>query len=124
MTKRIEMLDELGNVVHPITESENVIMSNGQTLVEALNGDGSSKPVVTHNESSFKVGKGDADVSSSVVDGFTPSMTFQGETYQNILPEPSLRNTMNNGVATQPLNQGFDDVNVIDGVFKQGVLSG
>lgn len=105
------------------TKAEYVTLSDGNNLEEVLNND-LTTPTVTHEETSFKVGVGDVNVSSSVVDGEVGRMVIKGKTYQNILPEPSLRNSMTNGKSMQKLNEGYENVNVVDGVAKSAILKG
>ena len=60
---------------------------------------------------------------SSYVEGIN-KLEVQGETLHNILPEPSLRNVIDRERTVQKLNEGYDDVNVVEGVFKNAVLEG
>ena len=55
-------------------------------------------------------------------DGYE-KFVIEGQTYQNILPEPTLRNSVKN-VKMQKINEGYDNVNVVDGVAKSAILSG
>ena len=50
-------------------------------------------------------------------------VVFKGETLVNILPQPSLRNKMEN-ISTQRLNEGHDEVVVVDGEYKSAILTG
>ena len=50
-------------------------------------------------------------------------VVFKGETLINILPQPSLRNKMEN-ISTQRLNEGHDEVVVADGAYKSAILTG
>lgn len=77
-----------------------------------------------HNTTSWKVGQGDSDVSETIVDSSVASMTIKGQTYQNILPNPSLQNSTTNGKSMQKLNEGCDSVNTVDGVCKSAILKG
>ena len=86
MAKKIEMLNDQQEVVHPLTSSDCVIMENGKTLEEVM-GDGIATPTVTHEGASFQVGVGDSNI--EVVDGDVADMTLEGQTYQNILPKPT-----------------------------------
>ena len=105
------------------TKAEYVTLSDGNDLQKVLDND-LTTPTVTHEETSFKVGVGDVNVSSSVVDGESSKVVIKGKTYQNILPEPSLRNSMTNGKSMQKLNEGYENVNVVDGVAKSAILKG
>ena len=107
----------------PETSANCVILSDGNDLQKVLDND-LTNPTVVHEETSFKVGVGDIDVSGSIVDGEVGRMVIKGQTYQNILPEPSLRNSMTNGKTMQKLNEGYDSVNTVDGVCKSAILSG
>lgn len=121
----IELLieDENGSqqVAYPFVNANHVSVSNGMSVGEMLDGD-VSMPSVTHDTTAIKVGVGDIDVSSSVVDS-TVNMTIKGQTYQNILPDPSLRNKMV-GKSMQRLNEGYDSIETIDGVSKSAILKG
>ena len=50
-------------------------------------------------------------------------VVFKGETLVNILPQPSLRNKMEN-TSMQRLNEGHDEVVVADGEYKSAILKG
>ena len=110
-------------VVYPFVEYDHVTMENGMDIMSMIRDDVST-PTVTHNTTSWKVGQGDSDVSESIVDSSVASMTIKGQTYQNILPSPSLRNSMTNGKTMQKLNEGYDSVSTVDGVCKSAILSG
>ena len=51
------------------------------------------------------------------------SCKLYGETLQNILPKPSLKNSMVSK-SMQKLNEGYDNINVVDGVAKSAILKG
>lgn len=117
---KVEVYDK-DQLIYPFIESDHVTFSNGMKITEMLD-QSISMPTVTHEDLSFKVGVGDQDVSSSVVDS-TVNMTIKGQTYQNILPEPTLRNEMQ-GKSMQRLNEGYDNIEVVDGVSKSAILKG
>ena len=110
-------------VAYPLVEADHVSLSNGMDIDTMIAQD-VSMPTVAHEDLSFKVGVGDQDVSSAIVDGSVAEMAIKGQTYQNILPEPSLRNSMTNGKTMQKINEGYDSVEVVDGVGKSAILSG
>lgn len=116
--------DDLGNenIIYPFVESNHVSFDNGMTIQNMIAQDVST-PIVVHDTTSFKVGVGDSDISNSVVDSSVGSMTIKGQSYQNIIPDPSLRNKTS-GNAMQKFNIGYDNVNVVDGVVKSAILSG
>ena len=118
---KVEVYDK-DQLIYPFIESDHVTFSNGMKITEMLD-QSISMPKVTHEDSSFKVGVGDQDVSSSIVDSSVADMTIKGQTYQNILPEPTLRNKMI-GKSMQRLNEGYDNIEVVDGVSKSAILSG
>ena len=105
------------------SDGKDVYLEDG-TTVEELLVDDMFTPTVTHETTNFKVGVGDSDISQNIVDGDMVKMTIKGQTYQNILPEPSLRNSMENGKSMQKFNNGYDSVNVVDGVGKSAILKG
>ena len=47
-----------------------------------------------------------------------------GDTLLNVLPSPSLKNSMGYNTSTQKLNKGYENINVVDGEFKEAILSG
>lgn len=118
---KVEVYDK-DQLIYPFIESDHVTFSNGMKITEMLD-QSISMPKVTHEDSSFKVGVGDQDVSSAIVDSSVAEMTIKGQTYQNILPEPTLRNEMQ-GKSMQRLNEGYDNIEVVDGVSKSAILSG
>ena len=121
--ERIENGQYVEQVVYPFVEYDHVAMENGMDIMSMIRDDVST-PMVTHNTTSWKVGQGDSDVSETIVDSSVGDMTIKGQTYQNILPNPSLRNSMTNGKTMQKLNEGYDSVNTVDGVCKSAILSG
>ena len=121
--EQIENGQIVEHVAYPYVEYEHVTMENGMDIMSMIRDDVST-PTVTHNATSWKVGQGDSDVSESIVDSSVASMTIKGQTYQNILPNPSLRNSMTNGKTMQKLNEGYDSVNTVDGVCKSAILKG
>lgn len=108
-------------VTYPYTKKEHVQFENGMNIDEFV-GQDIATPTITHNTTAIKVGVGDSDVSSSVVDS-TVNMTIKGQTYQNILPDPTLRNEMQ-GKSMQRLNEGYDSIETVDGVSKSAILKG
>ena len=121
--ERIENGQYVEQVAYPYVEYEHVTMENGMDIMSMIRDDVST-PTVTHNTTSWKVGQGDSDVSETIVDSSVANMTIKGQTYQNILPSPSLRNSMTNGKTMQRLNEGYDSVNTVDGVCKSAILKG
>ena len=97
-SKKIQLYTDRDKTIEasPETSANCVILSDGNDLQKVLDND-LTTPTVVHEETSFKGGVGDVNVSSSVVDGEVGRMVIKGKTYQNILPEPSLRNSMTNG---------------------------
>lgn len=108
-------------VAYPYSKKEHVQFENGMNIDEFV-GQDIATPTITHDTTAIKVGVGDSDVSGSVVDG-TVNMTIKGQTYQNILPEPTLRNEMQ-GKSMQRLNEGYDSIETVDGVSKSAILKG
>ena len=86
MAKKIELLNDQQEVVHPLTSADCVIMENGETLDKVM-GDGIATPTITHEGTSFQVGVGDSNI--EVVDGDVAGMIIKGQSYQNILPKPT-----------------------------------
>lgn len=120
--KKVEVYDKK-QLIYPFIENDHVTFSNGMKVSEMLD-QGISMPTITHNETSFKVGVGDSDVSSSIVDSSVSKMVIKGQTYQNILPEPSTHVLTNNKEMFK-VNEELDaNVEVVDGVAKSAILSG
>lgn len=110
-------------VAYPFVESDHVSLSNGMDIDTMIRQD-VSMPTVTHEDLSFKVGVGDQDVSSAIVDSSVAEMTIKGQTYQNILPEPSTHVLTNNKEMFK-VNEGLDpNVEIVDGVSKSAILKG
>ena len=118
---KVEVYDK-DQLIYPFIESDHITFSNGMKITEMLD-QSISMPKVTHEDSSFKVGVGDQDVSSAIVDSSVADMTIKGQTYQNILPDPTLRNEMQ-GKSMQRLNEGYDSIEAVDGVSKSAILKG
>lgn len=108
-------------VAYPYTKKEHVQFENGMNIDEFV-GQDIATPTITHDTTAIKVGVGDSDVSNSVVDS-TVNMTIKGQTYQNILPDPTLRNEMQRK-SMQRLNEGYDSIETVDGVSKSAILKG
>ena len=119
---KVEVYDK-DQLIYPYIESDHVTFSNGMKVGEMLD-QSISMPTVTHEDLSFKVGVGDQDVSSAIVDSSVSEMTIKGKTYQNILPEPSTHVLTNNKEMFK-VNGGLDsNVEIVDGVSKSAILSG
>ena len=124
-SKKIQLYTDRANTIEasPETSANCVILSDGNDLQKVLDND-LTNPTVVHEETSFKVGAGDIDVSSSVVDGEVGRMVIKGKTYQNILPEPSTHVLTNNKEMFK-VNEGLDpNVEIVDAVSKSAILSG
>lgn len=124
-SKKIQLYTDRANTIEasPETSANCVILSDGNDLQKVLDND-LTNPTVVHEETSFKVGVGDIDVSSSVVDGEVGRMVVKGKTYQNILPEPSTHVLTNNKEMFK-VNEGLDpNVEIVDAVSKSAILSG
>ena len=124
-SKKIQLYTDRANTIEasPETSANCVILSDGNDLQKVLDND-LTNPTVVHEETSFKVGVGDIDVSSSVVDGEVGRMVIKGQTYQNILPEPSTHVLTNNKEMFK-VNEGLDpNVEIVDAVSKSAILSG
>ena len=90
--KKVEILSNGQEVLHPITDGDCVIFSDGQTLTQKLSEDDSVKytPEVTNSSPMFKVGEGNTvDYSDNVLDGAYERATLQGQTYVNYIQESS-----------------------------------
>lgn len=110
-------------VAYPFVEADHISLSNGMDIDTMIRQD-VSMPTVTHEDLSFKVGVGDQDVSSAIVDSSVAEMTIKGKTYQNILPEPSTH-VLSNNKEMFKVNEGLDpNVEIVDGVSKSAILSG
>ena len=110
-------------VAYPFVEKDHVVFGNGMGIEEVIEQD-VSMPTVTHEEVSFKVGVGDQDVSSSVVDSSVGEMVIKGKTYHNILPEPSTH-VLTNSKEMFKVDEGLDpNVEIVDGVAKSAILKG
>lgn len=119
---KVEVYDK-DQLIYPFIESDHVTFSNGMKVSEMLD-QSISMPTVTHEDLSFKVGVGDQDMSSAIVDSSVAEMTIKGKTYQNILPEPSTHVLTNNKEMFK-VNEGLDpNVEIVDGVSKSAILSG
>ena len=119
---KVEVYDK-DQLIYPFIESDHVTFSNGMKVSEMLD-QSISMPTVTHEDLSFKVGVGNQDVSSAIVDSSASEMTIKGKTYQNILPEPSTHVLTNNKEMFK-VNEGLDsNVEIVDGVAKSAILKG
>lgn len=124
-SKKIQLYTDRDKTIEasPETSANCVILSDGNDLQKVLDND-LTNPTVVHEETSFKVGVGDIDVSSSVVDGEVGRMVIKGKTYQNILPEPSTH-VLSNNKQMFKVNEGLDsNVEIVDAVSKSAILKG
>ena len=90
--KKVEILSNGQEVLHPITDGDCVIFSDGQTLNQKLSEDDEKKysPEVTNSSPMFKVGEGNTvDYSANVLDGAYERAVLTGQTYTNNIQEPS-----------------------------------
>lgn len=119
---KVEVYDK-DQLIYPYIESDHVTFSNGMKVSEMLD-QSISMPTVVHEDLSFKVGVGDQDVSSAIVDSSVSEMTIKGKTYQNILPEPSTHVLTNNKEMFK-VNEGLDpNVEIVDAVSESAILKG
>ena len=113
-------LDGTETDLNPLTESQYVLMENGQTVQEILSDRDSDKytPVITNSSSTFKVGQGDnVDLSSSMKEGAYDSCVLKGKTMVNCIQEPSSKDVV--------LPYGFTDGRyvTINDTKESGALS-
>lgn len=90
--KKVEILSNDKEVLHPMTDGDCVIFEDGQTLVQKLSEDDSVKytPKIVNSSPMFKVGEGNTvDYSDNVLDGAYERATLQGQTYVNYIQESS-----------------------------------
>lgn len=90
--KKVEILSNDKEVLHPMTDGDCVIFEDGQTLTQKLSEDDSVKytPEIVNSSPMFKVGEGNAvDYSDNVLDGAYERATLQGQTYVNYIQESS-----------------------------------
>ena len=105
MTKKIEMLNGAGEILHPQTQADCVILSSGTTVGFELGKDAEFTPVIAQDQSAFKVGTGlDTDYSANVKDGAYESLIFKGKSLVNIIDYNQRRfnegNSFDSGVVT------------------------
>lgn len=90
--KKVEILSNDKEVLHPMTDGDCVIFEDGQTLTQKLSEDDSVKytPEIVNSSPMFKVGEGNTvDYSDNVLDGAYERATLQGQTYVNHIQESS-----------------------------------
>lgn len=90
--KKVEILSNDKEVLHPMTDGDCVIFEDGQTLTQKLSEDDSVKytPEIVNSSPMFKVGEGNTvDYSDNVLDGAYERVTLQGQTYVNYIQESS-----------------------------------
>ena len=90
--KKVEILSNDKEVLHPMTDGDCVIFEDGQTLTQKLSEDDSVKytPEIVNSSPMFKVGEGNTvDYSDNVLDGAYERATLQGQTYVNYIQESS-----------------------------------
>ena len=90
--KKVEILSNEQEVLHPMTDGDCVIFEDGQTLTQKLSEDDSVKytPEIVKSSPMFKVGEGNTvDYSDNVLDGAYERATLQGQTYVNYIQESS-----------------------------------
>ena len=90
--KKVEILSNDKEVLHPMTDGDCVIFEDGQTLTQKLSEDDSVKytPEIVNSSPMFKVGEGNTvDYSDNILDGAYERATLQGQTYVNYIQESS-----------------------------------
>ena len=90
--KKVEILSNSQEVLHPMTDGDCVIFEDGKTLTQKLSEDDSVKytPEIVNSSPMFKVGEGNTvDYSDNVLDGAYERATLQGQTYVNYIQESS-----------------------------------
>lgn len=111
-----ELLGPNQEVIHPQTSASVVYLEDGRSVEQVLSDDIDHGNVV-FQESSYKF-------SSDVEDDFAKTVVIKGQTYQNILPEPSTH-VLSSNKEIFKVNEGLDpNVEIVDGVSKSAILSG
>ena len=90
--KKVEILSNDKEVLHPMTDGDCVIFEDGKTLTQKLSEDDSVKytPEIVNSSPMFKVGEGNTvDYSDNVLDGAYERASLQGQTYVNYIQESS-----------------------------------
>lgn len=111
-----ELIGPNQEVIHPKTSADLVYLEDGRTVEQALV-DNIDHGNVVFEDLSYSF---DGDMEDDEV----KTMIIKGKTYQNILPNPTLRNQMTNGKSNQNLAEGFEDVVVADGDFCSVMMIG
>lgn len=119
MTKKIEMLNGAGEVLHPQTQADCVILSSGTTVGFELGKDAEFTPVIAQDQSAFKVGTGiDVDYSANVKDGAYESLVFKGKSLVNVIGKVTVsNNATDNGNGSYTINKNtvYSRINVFGG---------
>lgn len=111
-----ELLGPNQEVIHPQTSASVVYLEDGRSVEQVLSDDIDYGNVV-FQESSYKF-------SSDVEDDFAKTVVIKGQTYQNILPEPSTH-VLSSNKEIFKVNEGLDpNVEIVDGISKSAILSG
>ena len=111
-----ELIGPNGEVMHPKTSASVVYLEDGRSVEQVLSDDIDYGNVV-FQDNSYKF-------DSDVEDDFAKTVIIKGQTYQNILPEPSTHVLTNNKEMFK-VNEGLDpNVEIVDGVSKSAILSG
>lgn len=111
-----ELIGPNGEVMHPKTSAEVVYLEDGRSVEQVLSDDIDYGNVV-FQDNSYKF-------DSDVEDDFAKTVIIKGQTYQNILPEPSTH-VLTNNKGMFKVNEGLDpNVEIVDGVSKSAILSG
>ena len=111
-----ELIGPNSEVMHPKTSASVVYLEDGRSVEQVLSDDIDYGNVV-FQDNSYKF-------DSDVEDDFAKTVVIKGQTYQNILPEPSTHVLTNNKEMFK-VNEGLDpNVEIVDGVSKNAILSG
>ena len=111
-----ELIGPNGEVMHPKTSASVVYLEDGRSVEQVLSDDVDYGNVV-FQDNSYKF-------DNDVEDDFAKTVIIKGQTYQNILPEPSTHVLTNNKEMFK-VNEGLDpNVEIVDGVSESAILSG
>lgn len=111
-----ELIGPNEEVIHPKTSASVVYLEDGRNVEQVLSDDMDYGHVV-FQDNTYHFG-------SDAEEDFAKTMIIKGQTYQNILPEPSTH-ILSNNKGMFKVNEGLDpNVEIVDGISKSAILSG
>lgn len=101
-----ELIGQNGEVIHPKTNSDLVVLENGRTVEETLT-DNVDQGNVVFEDTLYQF-------QDDIVDDYVKTVIVKGESYQNIIPNPTLRGHLSGGKSNMVANEHAPKAHILE----------